>query len=129
MAPEAWTVDRHLHGRPDEVVALYRRFIELAEACGPFTYAVAKTAITLKGSRRGFAGVGLTRTSLDGHLDLRRRVEDRRIRRSAPYTQRLFVHQFRVSALDDLDETFGGWLQEAWAVGQGAHLAGPPIHS
>jgi hypothetical protein len=89
---------------------------------------VAKTAITLKGTGRGFAGVGLTNATLDGHLDLRRRVEDRRIRRSAPYTQRLFVHHFRVSTLDDLDETFGGWLQEAWAVGQGAHLAGPPIH-
>jgi hypothetical protein len=127
MEPDAWTVDRHLHGKPEDVIALYRRFIELVEGCGPFTYAVTKTAITLKGTRRGFAGVGLTHASLDGHLDLRRRVEDRRIRRSAPYTQRLFVHHFRVSTLDDLDETFRGWLGEAYAVGQGAHLAGPPI--
>jgi hypothetical protein len=51
-----WTVERHLLGKPPEVIALYHRFIELAEACGPFTYAVAKSAITLKGTRRGFAG-------------------------------------------------------------------------
>lgn len=51
-----WTVERHLLGKPPEVLALYRRFIELAQACGPFTYAVSKSAITLKGTRRGFAG-------------------------------------------------------------------------
>ena len=125
MVDVDWTVDRHLQDRPAEVVALYRRFIALAEACGPFTLAATKTAITLGGARRGFAGVGLTPRSLDGHLDLQRRVEDRRIRRSAPYTKRLFVHQFRVLRLDDLDDEFGGWLQEAYAVGQGAHLARP----
>jgi hypothetical protein len=47
---------RHLQGKRPEVVALYHRFIELAQACGPFTYAVSKSAITLKGTRRGFAG-------------------------------------------------------------------------
>jgi hypothetical protein len=59
MDNDEWTVERHLKGKPAEIVALYNRFVELAEACGPFTYAVAKTAITLKGSRRGFAGASL----------------------------------------------------------------------
>jgi len=36
----------------DESVALYRRFVELAESCGPFAFALSKSAITLKGSRR-----------------------------------------------------------------------------
>ena len=95
MADE-WTVERHLRDKPEQVVALYRRFIELAETCGPFTYAVAKTAITLKGSRRGFAGLTPRTATLDGYLDLQRRVEDVRIRRSSPYTKRLFVHHFRI---------------------------------
>ena len=56
MADDEWTVERHLRDKPAHVVALYHRFIELAEACGPFTYAVAKTAVSLKGTRRGFAG-------------------------------------------------------------------------
>ncbi len=122
MSETAWTVERHLADRPAEVVRLYDRFIELAEACGEFTYSVTKTAIVLKGTRRGFAGVALTARSLDGHLDLTRRLEDRRIRRSAPYTKRLFVHHFRVLRLEDLDDEFSGWLCEAYAVGQGAHL-------
>src|SRR5262245_18347491 len=53
---EEWTIERHLESKPKQIVAIYNRFIELAEACGPFGYSVAKTAITLKGTRRGFAG-------------------------------------------------------------------------
>lgn len=94
--------------------------------CGPFTYAVAKTAVSLKGSRRGFAGAVLTMRTLDGHLDLLRELSDPRIRRSSPYTRRLFVHHFRVRSLDELDDEFGRWIAEAYAVGQGAHLRDKP---
>ena len=122
MTDDEWTVERHLRDKPAQVVALYHRFIELAEACGPFTYAVAKTAVSLKGSRRGFAGAALTMKALDGYLDLQRQISDPRIRRSSPYTRRLFVHHFRVSSLGELDNDFGRWIAEAYAVGQGAHL-------
>jgi hypothetical protein len=121
---QEWTVERHLAGKPSEIVALYHRFIELAQACGPFTYAVAKTAITLKGTRRGFAGARLGQHALSGYLDLPRRVEDPRITRSSPYTKRLWVHHFRVDSPSHLDQQFAGWLGEAYRVGGGAHL--PP---
>lgn len=123
MDDAEWTVERHLAGKPDGIVALYRRFIELAEACGPFTYAVAKTAITLKGTRRGFAGASPKAGHLEGYLDLQRRIEDPRIRRATPYTAKLFVHRYRVTSLSELDDDFAAWLREAYAVGQGAHLA------
>ena len=126
MASTDWTVEDHLRGRSPAVLAPYQRFIELVSACGPFTYAVSKTAITLKGTRRGFGGAKPTDRSLDGYLDLQRRVQDPRIRRATPYTRRLFVHQFRVTDLDQLDEEFAGWVREAYAVGQGAHLQMPP---
>jgi hypothetical protein len=127
MDNDEWTVERHLKGKPAEIVALYNRFIELAEACGPFTYAVAKTAITLKGSRRGFAGASPGPKWLTGYLDLQRRVQDPRIRRSSPYTKRLFVHNFRVVSLDELDDEFAGWMAEAYQVGRGEHLARPGV--
>lgn len=119
----AWTVERHLQGKRPEVIALYHRFIELAQACGPFTYAVSKSAITLKGTRRGFAGAILGERALRGYLDLPRRVEDARITRSAPYTQRLYVHHFRIDSPGQLDQQFVGWLSEAYQVGAGAHLS------
>jgi Domain of unknown function (DUF5655) len=120
---EEWTVERHLQDKPVQIVALYNRFIELAEACGPFVYSVSKSAITLKGSRRGFAGATPRQSSLTGYLDLQRRLVDPRITRSSPYTKRLFVHHYRVVAFDELDDEFGAWLCEAYAVGQGAHLS------
>jgi hypothetical protein len=117
-----WTVERHLLGKPPEIIALYRRFIELAHACGPFTYAISKSAITLKGIRRGFAGTALGERALRGYLDLPRRVEDARIIRSNAYTKRLYVNHFRIDSPGQLDEQFAGWLGEAYQVGAGAHL-------
>ena len=122
MSGDAWTVEDHLAGKPDDVVALYERFIGLVQECGPFSYRVTKTAITLKGSRRGFAGAKPTKRSLDGYLDLQRELRDLRIKRASPYTKRLFVHQFRVTSLDQLDDEFAGWLGEAYDVGAGAHM-------
>jgi hypothetical protein len=126
MNQSEWTVERHLRDKPPAVVDLYRRFVELVESCGPVDYAISKTGITFKGSRRGFAGAKPTGGTLDGYLDLQRRVEDPRIRRAGPYTKRLFVHQFRIRAPEQLDEEFAGWVREAYVVGQGGHLGQQP---
>ena len=122
---DVWTVERHLQGKRPEVIALYPRFIELAQACGPFTYAVSKTAITLKGTRRGFAGAALGERALRGYLDLQRLVRDPRITRASPYTKRLYVDHFRIDGRPQLDEQFAGWLGEAYQVGAGVHLGHP----
>lgn len=119
---EEWTVERHLAGQLTFAVELYHRFIEIVEGIGPFTYAVAKTTITLKGERRGFAGARPYRLGLRGYFDLQREVHDARIASVAPYTKRLFVHHFRIATADELDEEFTGWMREAYAVGGGAHV-------
>ena len=124
-AAKEWTVERHLDGKPDEIVELYRRFIALVERCGPFEFRVTKTAITLKGGRRGFAGVKPKDRWLDGYLDLQREVQDPRIRRASPYTKRLFVHHFRVTTPSQLDREFAGWVRDAYEVGAGAHIKKP----
>jgi hypothetical protein len=120
--PDSWTVEDHLAGKPNDVTALYERFISLVKDCGPFSYRVTKTGITLKGVRRGFAGAKPTKRYLDGYLDLQRELRDPRILRASPYTRRLFVHQFRITSLDQLDEEFAGWIREAYEVGDGAHM-------
>jgi Domain of unknown function (DUF5655) len=116
-----WSVDRHLAGKPENVVNLYERFVELVAACGPFTYSVSNSAITFKGAQRGFAGAKPRNSSLDGCLDLQREVQDDRFRRVSPYTKRLFVHQFRITNLRPIDESFTGWAEDAYQVGRGAH--------
>jgi hypothetical protein len=122
MTDHSWTVEDHLRDKPASVVALYRRLVELVEACGPFEYSVSKTGITFQGNRRGFAGAKPKPARLDGYLDLQRVIDDPRVTRSSPYTKRLFVHQFRITRPGDLDDVFAGWVEEAYAVGQGAHL-------
>jgi hypothetical protein len=108
VCPSQWTVEDHLRDKPPGVIALYHRFVELVEASGPVRCSVSKTAITFKGSRRRFAGAKPTSRSLDGYLDLQQRVEDPRIRRATTYTERLFVHQFRVSAAEQLERQVRG---------------------
>ncbi|TDD17078.1 DUF5655 domain-containing protein [Nonomuraea diastatica] len=117
-----WTVHDHLDGKPAASVALYERFVSLVEACGPFTYAISKSAITFKGERRGFAGAKPDARGLVGYLDLQRQVDDPRITRCSPYTKRLFVHAFRVTAAGQLDDGFAALVREAYDVGQGGHL-------
>lgn len=117
-----WTVEDHLRDKPVESVALFHRFVDLMSSIGAFEYAPSKTTVTFKGSRRGFAGARPDRRGLVGYLDLQRVIEDERITNVAPYTAKLFVHHFRITAPDQLDAEFLRWLREAYAVGQGAHL-------
>ena len=118
-------MEDHLAGRPESSVELYRQFVRLVEACGPFSYAVSKTSITFKGSRRGFAGARPDASGLRGYLDLQRAVDDPRISSVSPYTRRLFVHHFRIRSAEEMDEEFAGWIREAYAVGAGEHLTRP----
>jgi TniQ/Domain of unknown function (DUF5655) len=120
-----WTIDGHLVGKPPAIIALYHRFVELVEACGPSECSVSTTGITFNGSRRRFAGAGPTNRGLDGHLELRRRLQDPRIRHVTPLARGLVWHRFRVSAADQLDDEFAGWVREAYEVGQGVHLERP----
>lgn len=117
-----WTIERHLAGQPEFAVDLFRCFIDIVEAIGPFTYAVSKSAVTLKGQRRGFAGARPVAAGLRGYFDIQREVSDPRISSVSPYTKRLFVHHFQVTSPADLDDEFAGWMEEAYAVGAGLHL-------
>jgi hypothetical protein len=116
-----WSVDRHLADKPKFVVDIYRRFVALLEACGPYAVSVTKTAIAFKGTHRGFAGAKPRKASLDGFLDLQREVQDERILRTSPYTKSLYVHQIRITSAAQLDDSFAALIEEAYQVGQGAH--------
>jgi hypothetical protein len=118
---QEWSVERHLADKPKAVVDLYERFVRLLTACGPHTLSVTKTAIAFKGPHRGFAGAKPRKTSLDGFLDLQREVRDQRFLRVSPYTKSLFVHQFRITSAEQLDDDFAALIGEAYEVGCGAH--------
>ena len=111
---DVWTVERHLEAGTDHGRALFERFVSIVEACGEFRYAVAKTTVTFKGPRRGFAGARPVGDRLQGYFDVTWRIDDPRIRSIAPYQKDLFVHHFRVDALEQFDDEFAGWIAAAY---------------
>jgi len=118
------TVEEHLDGRPRRVVALFRAFERLVAACGPFFHDPIKAQIGFQGTARIFAGVRLQDNGLAGYLDLARRVDDSRFTRVGPYTKHLFVHHFRITSPDQLDDRFAAYVRAAYAVGNGARFGG-----
>jgi hypothetical protein len=111
---DVWTVERHLEAGTESGRALFGRFVEIVESCGAFTYAVAKTTVTFKGPRRGFAGARPNGDRLVGYFDVTRRIDDERITSVAPYQKDLFVHHFRIEAETQLDDEFSGWIADAY---------------
>ncbi len=98
---------------------MFWRFVALARAAGPVTFELQNGPIVLCGTRRIFASVRTTQRGLAGHLNLTRRLSDRRIIATEPLTKRLIYHKYFVAAITDLDDEFGGWLAEARDVGDG----------
>jgi hypothetical protein len=114
---------QHMANASPQGRQLYLRFVEFLDAIGPYSVHPAKSTITFKGSRRGFCGAHPKGDVLVGYFDLMRALDaDPRVRSVSPYTKTLFVHQFRITALEQMDETFRQWLTEAFGVGRGDHL-------
>jgi hypothetical protein len=51
-----------------------------------------------------------------------RRVEDPRLVKAEANAKTLLSYHYSVTAMSDLDDEFQRWLDEAHAVGDGAHL-------
>jgi hypothetical protein len=111
---DIWTIERHLEAGSDQGRALFHRFVDVVAACGEYTTTVAKTTITFKGPRRGFAGARPKGDRLDGYFDITYRVDDPRIRSVGPYQKDLFVHHFRVDSPEQLDDQFARWIADAY---------------
>jgi len=109
----------YLAGRPAVVAELFWRFAELARAAGPVTFELQHGPVVLRGTRRIFASARPMDGGLSGHLNLPRRLDDRRFRKVEPLTRTIVFHRYWVAEPGDLDEEFGRWLREARAVGDG----------
>jgi hypothetical protein len=111
-SPDVWTVERHLEAGTEHGRALWHRIADIVASCGEHSLSVAKTTITFKGPKRGFAGARPKGDELVGYFDVTYRVEDDpRIRSVAPYQKDLYVHHFRVREVDaDVEQ----WIRDAY---------------
>jgi len=123
---EEWTVDDHREAGNEDTIALFDKLRALIDSFGPGSISVSKTTVTFKGTRRGFAGARPTKRAVIGYLDLMRQLPpDHRIGSIAPYGRNLYTHHYTLHDTTELDNEFVSWLQDAYAVGCGAHLRPP----
>lgn len=87
---------------PAASVALFWRFAEMARAGRPVTFELQDERIVLCGTRRIFSSARVREHGLEGHINLARRVTDRRIRKVDTLTKRLYFHRYHVDAISDL---------------------------
>jgi hypothetical protein len=76
----------YLAARPEASVVMFRRFIVMARASGPVTSELQNGPTVLRGTKRIFASVRVLDRGLAGHLNLMRRVTDRRYRKTEDLT-------------------------------------------
>lgn len=114
-------LDEPFAKRPTEVRALFDRFREMVEACGPVTLVPYRDRVGFMVDVR-FAQATPGRSWLDVGLWLPRRVESPRFRRIETIYPHAHLHVLRVTNGSDLDEEVAGWVLESYAVGRRQHL-------
>jgi hypothetical protein len=114
-------VERHFERAEPSVRATFDRVVAVVRAFGPVDVLAEKTRIALH-VRMSFAAFMPRRRWLDGHLILAREVASPRWRAVEVYSPRNVLHAFRLSAPDEVDAEFTGWLAEAYEVGRQRHL-------
>jgi hypothetical protein len=115
------TLAEHLRGRNPQVIALYRRFVQMVRRCGRVSILPEKTRIAFQ-VRMSFAVVSFRRNKLRGHVVLARRLENPRFVRIDTISPRNHVHHFELRSPKELDREFLGFLRESYRVGCQLHL-------
>jgi len=106
-------------GENPEAVALFHRFRELVEACGPSELVLNETIVSWRRNRI-FAGAFCKGRRLELNVDLTRQAEHPRLLSSFPHTQRVFTHRLRIENESQFDDALAALLAESWReVGPG----------
>jgi hypothetical protein len=112
-------LEAFLHGHKPEPVALFRRFQELVEACGPSELVVRKSIVYWRRSRI-FAGAWPEGSRLELNVDLLREAEHPAKLVAFHHTKRVLTHRLRIERPEQLDAALADLLAESYAeVGPG----------
>ena len=105
-----YSVETFLSGRGPRARELFWRYVELVRACGPITFAPAKTRVALMVRVRFTAVTRLSERSLEAEFGLPYRLESPRISRIDDLLPDWKVHWLRVHSPDEFDQEVRGWL-------------------
>jgi hypothetical protein len=107
-------------GKPRHVRALFDRFRQVVEACGPVALLAYRDKISFM-VRVRFAGAVPKRNWLDIGFWLTRRVDHPRFLKVETIYPNAHVHLVRIRDLAELDDQVMGWIREAYDVGCQRH--------
>jgi uncharacterized protein DUF5655 len=113
------TIESYLQGQDPDAVALFRRFQQLVEQCGPSDPALRRTIVYWR-RKRIFAGAYIERRRLELNIDLLRDAEHPCLLAAFLTTKRVITHRLRITELDQLDQSIAALVAEAYEeVGPG----------
>jgi hypothetical protein len=107
--------------KPPEIRALYDRFHEMVQQCGPSKMLPYRDKVAYM-VRVRFAGAVPAMKWLDVGFWLTHRVESPRFRKIETLDPNAHVHLVRITAPEQLDAEVAAWLAEAYEVGCQRHL-------
>jgi hypothetical protein len=117
-----YELDALFEGKPAHIRALYDRFHEMVQRCGPSKLLPYREKVAYM-VRVRFAGAIPAARWLDIGFWLPRRVESLRFRKVETIYPNAHVHFLRITDASELDAEVAGWLSEAYDVGCQRHLA------
>jgi hypothetical protein len=113
-----YSIEKFLAGKGPQARALFNRFVRLVRRCGPFEFAPAKTRVAFM-VRIRFAWVSrISERGMTAVVELPRRLNSPRIGRIEHPTTSVYVHYFRVTSLEELDDEVLAWLKESYRAGK-----------
>jgi hypothetical protein len=110
------TIEEHFEGKDPRVRALFDALARAVRRCGRVHVYAQKTRIVFQ-TRGRFVAVTPRQRHLAGHVWLKRRRPHPLVHRIESLLDRDFVHNFRLSRPEELDESFRDLLREGYSVG------------
>lgn len=113
-------VEKYLEDKDPQAADLFRRFRELALACGDdVETSVSRTVVFFK-RKRVFAGAHVRGKRLEPVIDLLRKAEHPCLRAAFHTTKKVITHRLTIIGAGELDESVSEMLKEAYeTVGPG----------
>jgi hypothetical protein len=111
-----YSVEGFLAGRGARARALFARFVDLVESCGPVLAAPAKTRVAFMVRVRFCAVERLSEGSLRAEFGLPYALDSPRIAKVQELIRGWHVHWFTVRSPDELDDEVRGWLCRSYRL-------------
>jgi hypothetical protein len=112
----AFTIDSHFQDKDPIVRELFEALVAAARRFGDVHVYAQKTRIVFQ-TRGRFVSLTPRKSSMAGHLWLKKKRSHPTIHRIESLADRDFVHNFRLERLDQIDRAFRELMKEAYAVG------------